>query len=311
MAIHFREATFAPLDQLTATAPEGAIIALIGEDGSGQRELLRLATGLDHPYSGHVDPPTAARYLGPTDSLNLAPIALLALDHSLAACDALVVARAALGLERLRRTGTTILLASHDLALIAALADEVWWLQNGRLHARGDHREILPKYQHFLATRLRAWGETIPSHLLPALRRGDGRAEILNLEIFGQNGNPTIVLQSGETATLRLTVKFNAPIAQPVLGIMIRTRIGFEVYGTNTELEKVTLGPVAAGQTLRISFQFPCLLCPQEYTLTAASHDPDGVWHDWLEDALAFSVADSRYTAGVANLRAQVAVESI
>jgi lipopolysaccharide transport system ATP-binding protein len=37
-----------------------------------------------------------------------------------------------------------------------------------------------------------------------------------------------------------------------------------------------------------------------------ASHDPDGVWHDWLEDALPFSVADSRYSAGVANLRATV-----
>jgi hypothetical protein len=28
-----------------------------------------------------------------------------------------------------------------------------------------------------------------------------------------------------------------------------------------------------------------------------------------MEDALAFSVADTRYTAGVANLRAQVTVE--
>jgi len=33
------------------------------------------------------------------------------------------------------------------------------------------------------------------------------------------------------------------------------------------------------------------------------------VWHDWLEDAVAFSVTDSRYTAGVANLRAVVEVE--
>ncbi|MFN9084813.1 MAG: Wzt carbohydrate-binding domain-containing protein, partial [Acidobacteriota bacterium] len=80
---------------------------------------------------------------------------------------------------------------------------------------------------------------------------------------------------------------------------------------TNTELEHLPLGPVAAGQTLRLSFQFPCLLCPQEYTLTAASHDPNGVWHDWMEDALAFSVADSRYTAGVANLRARVTAETL
>jgi lipopolysaccharide transport system ATP-binding protein len=39
-----------------------------------------------------------------------------------------------------------------------------------------------------------------------------------------------------------------------------------------------------------------------------ASHDPDGLWHDWLEDAVSFAVGDDRYTAGVANLRATVTV---
>ena len=62
--------------------------------------------------------------------------------------------------------------------------------------------------------------------------------------------------------------------------------------------------------TLELAFAFWCELCPAEYTLTVASHDPDGVWHDWLEDAVAFSVGDARYTAGVANLRAQVSLLS-
>ena len=311
MAIHFREATLAPLDQLTASAPDGALIAVIGEDGSGQRELLRLAAGLAQPAAGTVETPTAARYLGPADALDLNPVAALALDHTLAPRDPLTRARAASEFERLRRNGTTVLFTSHEPELIAALADEVWWLHEGRLHARGDHREILPRYQQHLATRLRAAGESVASRLAPSLRRGDGRAEIIALETLGASGQPTIVLQSGEVAAVRVTVRFRAPVEQPVIGIMIRTRIGFEVYGTNTELEKLALGPVAADQTLRIAFEFPCLLCPQEYTLTAASHDPDGVWHDWMEDALAFSVADSRYTAGVANLRARVTTETL
>ena len=61
-----------------------------------------------------------------------------------------------------------------------------------------------------------------------------------------------------------------------------------------------------AHNAVRLDFKFKCDLCPGEYTLTVASHDPDGTWHDWLEDAVAFTVTDSRYTAGVANLRAQV-----
>jgi lipopolysaccharide transport system ATP-binding protein len=105
---------------------------------------------------------------------------------------------------------------------------------------------------------------------------------------------------------IAVTVRFEAAVDDPVVGVMIRTRIGFEVYGTNTELEKVKLGPCASGDTRRVVFRFRCDLCPQEYTVTAASHDPDGVWHDWLEDAVAFRVVDDRYTAGVANLRARV-----
>ena len=41
----------------------------------------------------------------------------------------------------------------------------------------------------------------------------------------------------------------------------------------------------------------------------STSHDPDGTAHEWLEDAIRFTVADTRYTAGVANLRARVVVK--
>jgi lipopolysaccharide transport system ATP-binding protein len=131
----------------------------------------------------------------------------------------------------------------------------------------------------------------------------------VSLETLDENGLPTQVWQSGRPVSVAVRVRFERAVADPVVGIMLRTRIGFEVYGTNTELEGLRLGPCQAGETLRVTFSFPCDLCPREYTLTAASHDPDGVWHDWLEDALAFSVVDERYTAGVANLRARVRVE--
>jgi lipopolysaccharide transport system ATP-binding protein len=111
--------------------------------------------------------------------------------------------------------------------------------------------------------------------------------------------------------SVRVVVRFERPVADPVVGILIRTRIGFEVYGTNTELEGLRLGPCQAGETLQLEFAFRCDLCPRQYTLTAASHDPDGVWHDWLEDAVAFAVVDTRHTAGVANLRAKVSAEKV
>lgn len=140
------------------------------------------------------------------------------------------------------------------------------------------------------------------------MRKGDGRATLECIETLDADGNPTTVWAAEKPAQVRVTVQFHAAVEDPVIGILIRTRIGFEVFGTNTELEKVKVGPCRAGERVAITFTFLCNLCPNEYTLTAASHDPDGIWHDWVEDGVAFAVSDHRYTAGVACLRAEATV---
>jgi lipopolysaccharide transport system ATP-binding protein len=230
------------------------------------------------------------------------------LDYTLDSCDALVRSRAAVQVERLRRGGATVLIASHDESLLRQLCDEVWWLEGGALAANGDPAEVIEKYRGNIGRKLQAWGQTVSAGLSPSLRRGDGRAHLLGVETLGEGDRPSMVWASGGEAAVRVAVRFEQPVADPVVGIMIRTRIGFEVYGTNTELEKLKMGPCQAGEVRVVTFRFRCDLCPQEYTITAASHDPDGVWHDWLEDAVAFTVTDSRYTAGVANLRARASV---
>lgn len=296
---------------IDAIAPDGAAIGIIGEDGAGTSTLLRLAAGLEQPGGGSVAVGAKHRFLGPTDPLNFAPVDTLLLDHTLAFHDRLVRTRAIVALDRLRQSGTTILFTSHEEDLLLELADEIWWLREGRLIGRGDPAEALDAYRTHIGQRIRAWGESIHAPLSPRLRQGDGRAAILGVEITGEEGKPTSVLRSGEAAMVRVSVKYAQSVADPVIGILIRTRIGLNVYGTNTELEKLKFGPCSPGDALRLNFGFRCELCPQEYTLTVASHDPNGVWHDWLEDAVTFSVSDVRYTAGVANLRAQVSIERI
>jgi len=306
MAIAFRHAGFPPLIDIDAVAPDGATIGIVGENGSGKTRLLRLAAGIDQPVTGSVECSGASRLLAPLDALNLAPAPVLLIDQTLAQHDWVVRERSAVALDRMRRNGSTILLVSHEEDLLRLLADEIWWLRDGHLAGRGDPEEMLTAYRQHVAARVRAWGNAMNAPLSPRLRRGDGRAEVSSVETIGENGQATIVWRSGELALVKAAVRFREAVAGPVVGMMIRSRSGLNVYGTNTELERVQLGPCAAGDVLEVSFAFRCELCPGDYTLTIASHDPDGVWHDWLEDAVAFAVTDGRYTAGVANLRARV-----
>lgn len=283
------------------------MIGIIGNDGSGQIELLRLATGQARPDSGEALVDESAQLLGPADNLEIGAAQTIAIFHTFALKDAPTRVRALNDIEKQRREGASILLVSHELEFLLDVADEVWWMAQGKIVQQGDPRDVISRYRTAISKQLRA--HTAVAELHPALRRGDGRAKIQKLEILDGTGNHAVNLVSGEPASVRVSVEFTAPVEDPVVGIMIRTRIGFEVYGTNTQLEGLKLGPCKAGDARRITFRFVVALCPKEYTLTVASHDPDGVWHDWMEDAVAFSVSDSRYTAGVANLRTEVSVE--
>lgn len=294
MPIRFRQATAPGLDSFTGEVPAGAIVGLTGGDSAALDTLCRLAEGVEHPASGAVETDGAAT---------------LVLRHAFSQLGAFERARARLDLEAARRGGASILLLSHDPDLLRDLCDEVWWFEQGRAMERGEPRSLLESHNRHVAAQLADWSRSVGQPLLWSMRRGDGRAEILAVQTLDAEGRSATVWRSGEPVSVLVRVRFAAAVDDPVVGIMIRTRIGMEVFGTNTELERVRLGPVEAGRELAVRFDFRCDLCPQDYTLTAASHDPDGVWHDWMEDAVAFSVADSRYTAGVANLRARVVVE--
>ena len=293
MGIAFRNVEAGRVKNVTGHVPAGYVVGLVGEAGSGAEVLLGLAGGRLTPDAGTVERAEGGD--------------VRVLDQPFALDDALAREKGIAELAQARRGGTAILLYSHDEALVERICDEVWWVADGRIAHRGTPRETLDAYRRHVAARLR---DVLPAgELLPRFRQGDGRAELLSIETLGADGALSSVWAAGEQVAIRVSVRFHGAVEDPVVGILIRTRIGLNVFGTNTQLEGVRLGPVGAGAAFEIAFSFCCALCPQEYTITAASHDPDGIWHDWMEEAIAVTVTDTRYTAGVANLRATVQVE--
>ena len=310
MPIEFREVSFGPLTGLNAGAPAHAIIGLIGEKGCGASELLRLAAGVDVPASGEISGPAERRYAGPQDPVSPAPVDLLALDHSLGKYDAVVRARTCVSLDLLRRAGATVMVAAHQEDLLERLCDEIWWMHEGRIVVKGDPAETIKRYRHHVAGRIEAWGATLKQRLDPRNRFGNGTAEIEAIELFNAQGTPSTTLKSGTEASVRITLRFREDLVDPVIGVLVRTRIGLEVYSVNSQIEGLKTGVCTAGQALKVVFQLRCELGAGSYTITAAAQDLDGTVHDWLDDALAFVVVDDRPASGIANLHARVSIEA-
>jgi len=300
--------------------PNGVVIGVTGPDPAELELFAALADGRRTPDEGAVE--RGSLHLAGTTFSQIDPLRLafavraalesdaetIALGPGLAVASPLLLEEVQERIFRLRQAGRLIVVVSQQLAWLERIADETLVIEDGEISGRGDPAATLAAYRKRVAERLRR--EAAPAGLEEGLsRRGDGRAQLITLELLGEDGGSTARLRSGEPAAVRVRLRFEAGVDDPVVGILIRNRVGVTVYGTNTELERLRLGPVRPGDEIGLRFAFRCDLCPHEYTLTAAAHDPDGVAHDWLEEALLFTVVDDRSTAGVANLRARVTLE--
>ena len=230
---------------------------------------------------------------------------ILIVDEALAVGDAVFANRCVRKFQELRERKVTVLFVSHDLGLVKQLSDRAILLLGGRIEAAGAPSDVINRYIGLVLEKQPP--EARPKDRVRAsFRHGDGTSEIVGIEMLNARGEEAASIASGEPATVRVRARFHRAVSDPMVGILIRTRIGMDVYGTNTRIEHARLGDFGPGQLLEVDFALQCWLTPQQYTLTAATQNADGSSHDWLDDAIAFEVVDTRAAAGVVDLRARV-----
>ena len=195
-----------------------------------------------------------------------------------------------------------MLLASHDLPLLERHCDEVVVMEAGRVIERGD-----PVW----CCKAIAGGCCEPPaplstavEMQPSSRHGDERASD-RADRGARCRRPFGLDHRKRPATRRCA--WSCAIARAV------ARAGSGNFDPQPGRESTSTAPTPSWKDsasvrsplerqIELLYRFAAALCPGEYTLTVASHDPDGAAHEWLEDAIRFTVGDSRYTAGVANL---------
>jgi len=232
---------------------------------------------------------------------------ILIVDEALAVGDAVFANRCVRKFEELKQRKVTVLFVSHDLGLVKQLSDRAILLLGGRIEAQGDPKDVINRYIGLVLEKQKSDVARGGSREVQgSFRHGDGTSEILEIELMNARGEAGRAFGSGDRVTVRVRSRFHRAKSDPMVGILIRTRIGMDVYGTNTRLEQIELGDFDVGEELDIQFSFDCWLTPQEYTLTVATQSADGSSHDWVDDAIAFEIVDAKTMAGVANLRAEV-----
>lgn len=234
---------------------------------------------------------------------------ILVVDEALAVGDAIFASRCIQKFEELRQRKVTVLLVSHDLGLVKRLADRAAFMLHGEIVVEGTPKDAVNRYVGFALDQEQHGKEHASREGVAAttsFRHGDGASRIVDVQLLGVRHEPSRSLRPAEPFLIRVEAVFNRAVSDPVVGILIRNRIGMDVFGTNTRLEGIQLGSFEAGDRLDLEFELDCLLSRQEYTLTVATQHWNGLSQDWLDDVLEFQVVDTKDLAGVLNLNARV-----
>jgi ABC-type polysaccharide/polyol phosphate transport system ATPase subunit len=232
---------------------------------------------------------------------------ILIVDEALSVGDAIFSARCIQKFEEMKARGVTTLFVSHDLGLVKRLSNRAVFLLHGKVEAQGAPNDVVNRYVGLVHERQRAALQRGPVSALPcSFRHGDGTSQIEDIQLLDERGDAVAVLDHGQAARVRVRARFHRDSKEPIAGLLIRNRLGMDVYGTNTRAERISLGEFRAGDVLELDFHWECWLVRQEYTITVAMQHASGESQDWLDDALPFRVAAAKELAGVADLRARV-----
>ncbi len=281
-------------------------------------------------------------------AINVEP-EILIVDEALSVGDVFFQSKCYRRMEEIRKSGTTILMVTHDMGSIIKYCDRVVLLNKGEFIAQGAPAKIVDMYKKILAGKLDALkkeleqgaeepvelsdfmggmdlegsapkepqkGKELMRSLLTInpdrTEYGDGRAEIYDLGLLDARGNVTNLLLKGEMFTIRECIRFHEDIQSPIFTYTIKDKKGTELTGTNTLYEGTDIQPAKRGDEYVVEFTQKMTLQGGEYLLSMSCtgfEQGEHVVYHRLYDVTSITVISNKNTVGVYDMESQVKAE--
>lgn len=240
---------------------------------------------------------------------------ILIVDEALSVGDSYFQHKSFERIREFQRSGTTLLIVSHDRYAIQTICDKAILLQEGQVKMQGNPVDILDYYNALMAEREH---QTVQQKVLGDGRistiSGSGEARIESLRLLDAEGLLVEAVQVGDMVTLEVGVRIHAPLPRLVLGFMIKDRFGQAIYGINTHrLEQAIDNPIP-GELILYRFEFPARIGKGSYSVSLSLSREDshiGQNYEWRDNALLFHMYNAAQEdfVGYAWLGARTTIE--
>lgn len=266
-------------------------------------------------------------------AINIDP-EILIVDEALSVGDVFFQNKCFHKFEEFRKAGKTILFVSHDLSSIRKYCDRAILLDHGVKLEEGETASVIDTFKRVLVGQYNPneqdteSGEKAGNKIIPEAHEGewkknyvlnpdcdcygDLKAEIIDFAVIDSKGKFTSVLVKGEPFQIRVKIKANEDIEDPISTYTIKTLKGTDITGTNTKFEHNDIGPMKAGEEKVITFTQMMNLQGGQYLLslgcTRYSGDELKVYNR-LYDIVSLNVVAEKNTVGFYDMFSDIEVE--
>lgn len=238
---------------------------------------------------------------------------ILIVDEALSVGDAYFQHKCINRIREFRDAGTTLLFVSHDAGVVKTLCGRAILLDGGGVIKDGTPEKVLDYYNSVIARK------SIEHEITQvedekgrvSTRSGNGKARINTVELTNEEKKPVRTILVGEKVVFSCNVSFFEDMETPTVGILIRDRLGNDVFGTNTSLLGYTKLQVQKGERFDVAFTLDVQLGAGNYSVCLAIHSGESHLEDncdWWDRCMVFQVIpnDGPGFVGVAALPVKV-----
>ena len=222
---------------------------------------------------------------------------VLIVDEALAVGDMHFQHKCIQHIKDLQKRGTTLLFVSHDPAAVKAICSQAILLHSGKVYARGAASSVYDYYNALIAERDTSTGiirKTVGEFL--QTESGNKKAVITNFDLSCENVDKGNVFVTGSDVMLQVNCHARHELSSLTLGFIIRDRLGYEIFGTNSFEMGQVITKVCENEAITFLFRVKLLISPGTYTVSLSLHPQKNHYDEnyhWIDNAISFRVLPS------------------
>jgi lipopolysaccharide transport system ATP-binding protein len=265
---------------------------------------------------------------------------ILVVDEALAVGDAFFTQKCMRFLRDFMKNGT-VLFVSHDTAAVKNFCSFAVWLEKGVVVQEGAPKDVCDLYLQAFYEAQQGDGASARIAVQRKPERGvsvrkdqrlqfingsnlrndlqvfqfdpasasfgKGGAQIVNVDFLDADGAPLAWVVGGEEVTLRVVATAHEALHAPIIGFVVKDRLGQALFGDNTYLSHAAV-PLSCerGDEIQADFRFAMPILPVgDYSINAAiasGTQDQHVQHHWMHDAVLFKSESTSASTGLVGI---------